>query len=97
MFKRHRKVRAFYEHLDIADLNDQFSTNREEVELEAILQHQEYLNLATTKLQCDTITISDARALFNRIVENFPELSNRLSSTSFTVENALLERAIAKI
>lgn len=66
-------------------------------ELDALFQQLKDLNLVTMKLQCDSNTIPNVRALSNDVIENFPGFFNRLSSTSTVVESALFVSEIAKV
>lgn len=91
MLKQHRKITDFYEHVDLADLNNELLTNREKADLNALFHRLEDLNWFIMKLQRESTKISNARALFNGVMKSFSELSNRLSSTSTIVKNTLIE------
>lgn len=97
MLKRNSEIGDLCEHLDVVDLNEKLLTNREEAKLDTLFQQLEDLNLVTMKLQCNRTTISDEKVLFDAVIENFPELSNRLPPTSTIVENAINEGTIANI
>lgn len=96
MLEGHEETGEFYEQLKIVHLDDKLPTNWEETELDALLQELEGLKLVTRKLQCDITIFSDAKALFDGVIENYTKLSNSSSSTSTIMKNAPFESSNAK-
>ena len=55
------------------------------------------LDDVTKNLQSDTSALSDARALFDCVIEEFPSVSNRFSATAPIIYNPEVETGIQKI
>jgi len=89
------KIRSYVERL--SDVIEEFPTLREIKTLEGIMEHLEVFNSVTTSLQREDLDLSDARALFDAIIEKYPTMKDYLAPTSNIVHTPDFENAVVKI
>lgn len=84
-------LKKSYDHLDISCLNDNFPTNQEQAELNALLLQLGDVISTTTGFQYDSTTSSGAKAHSESVTDNIQELSHRSSFTLSIAWNTLFE------
>lgn len=101
MVDRYMRLKPSLRHLDHGTISehglDEFLLTRRETEAaRALLIDLEHMKGVTKTLQKSTITLSDVRRLFDRVLVAFPELMNRLASSAPIVNFVSLENGIVK-
>ncbi len=97
MLKRYVKISEFFPLLgsdEIDNISPSLSQNRRS---ETLLKKLDPLESVTKALQEDSTNVSDTRALFDAVIEMFPDTANRSSSCSSIVHSQIFEDSIAKL
>ncbi len=97
MLSRYQDIKEYIPDLQIDEMIDLIPTPREERTLERLLNQFQVFDSITKVLQRSSITCSEVRVLFDRMIEKFPETQSRLSSTANIVHDVAFESAIVKI
>lgn len=97
MLTRHQELRGFLADLNINALDDMLLHTREEKELDALVEQLSDLDSVTKTLQKDSTTVADVQALFEAVIEKFPEMEDRLKPNASIVLHPVFEGAVAKV
>lgn len=79
---------------DIAAISLTPSENRR---IDGLIQQLKPLESVTLELQRDCTTVSDARTLFDAVMHEFPDTTNRLSPSAGIVHSPVFENAVVKL
>jgi hypothetical protein len=91
MIKRFNHIKEFLVDLD-SDLTKLLLSP---IEIQSV-QIESFESISKA-LQRDSLTLSEARALFDALLENFPSLDNRLGDAADIVIDKTFENAVVKI
>ncbi|KAF4136083.1 hypothetical protein GN958_ATG14727 [Phytophthora infestans] len=69
----------------------------EAMEVSELLKDLQKLDSVTVELQSETLTMLDARELFEHTIESFPSMNKYLCANASIVNNAVFERAVVKL
>lgn len=100
MMKRYIALRPAIAQLDLPEIDDLLPPSHHHNEVVHLCQKLEELESITKKLQNPSVTLWDARILFDGMCEKFGEidsLPDRLGPRSAIVENSAFEAALVKI
>ena len=97
MLKRFQLIRPHLRKLQIDDIDKDIPTRRENEEIDDLVKRLEKLDSVTKSLQHEERTISQARALFDTVMIDFPEAADRLSTTASIIQSPNFEIGIQKI
>ena len=97
MIVRYVRLKDFLPALDSDEIDALSLTPFENRRVDTLLQQLELLESVTKVLQDDTTTMSDVRAVFDAVMDKFPETSCRLTSSAEIVHSPLFEGAIVKL
>ncbi|KAE9303034.1 hypothetical protein PF008_g22328 [Phytophthora fragariae] len=79
------------------DLGSVFLSRREHDEAKTLLGDLARMEGVTKMLQRSTLTMSATRRLFNQVVQNYPDMKDRLSATAAIINYPALETGLVKI
>ncbi len=97
MLRRYLSILEFLPDLDLEDHDVALLTTREERKVDALCSKYDQLDSMTKALQSDSVTCADVRAMFDAVIQEFPDVASRLSNTFRVVQNSVLETAIVKL
>lgn len=97
MLKRCIELRDFLCKLDDDDLEKLIPTVSQYRKIEKLSEKFSDLDSVTTVLQKESISLADARSLFETVLEEYPNMADRLSSTAKIIHDPTFESAICKI
>lgn len=97
MLNRYTELREYLPMLESDEIDMLLLTASENRKLESLLNIINPLESVTKTLQEESTSIGDARALFDAVMEKFPESTRRLSSSASIVHSTFFESAIVKI
>lgn len=97
MVKRYLAPHSFILKIDLDELQALLLTDDEDAELKRLMKTLDKLKSVTKALQHQGMTLADARTLLDGVIESFPSLHSRLSTSSNLVDNLHFEAAIIKI
>ncbi|KAF4133661.1 hypothetical protein GN958_ATG16998 [Phytophthora infestans] len=69
----------------------------EAMEVSELLKDLRKLDSVTVELQSETLTMLDARELFEHTIESFPSMKKFLSANASIVNSAVFERAVVRL
>ena len=72
-------------------------THQNNKDIEELLVKLSEFESVTKALQEDTLSVSDTRALFDGVIDSFPETKDRLSKSANIVHDKVFEDAVTKI
>lgn len=94
--KRHQKWHSLYGILNLEDLSEKLRTVRIKADVDALHLQLNDSQSATVKLQKYSTSLLNARIPFSKILVNFPERSDSLSTSRKIIENSAFEIVLAK-
>lgn len=97
MIDRYRKIMPFLKKLDIENFDALLLLKKENEEVDELFIKLCDLQSVTKILQCDNTTLSEARVLFDAVIEDHPTISSRLGSDASIVHSPVFESAIRKL
>ena len=97
MLKRYVELRQFLPSLMSNEIDSLSLNPAKNRRVDYLLQQMEKLESVTKALQRNDTTISDVRAMFDAVVESYPETSGKLSSRAAIVHCAEFESAIVNL
>ena len=86
MLNRYVEIREFLPRLHSDVIHFLLLLSSESRHVDLIISNLAPLESVTKQLQRDSITVSNCRTLFDAVIENFPDTTNRLTSTADIVE-----------
>ncbi len=95
--KRYLRIKPDLSKVDIEDLVLLIPLSQEHKEIEELCQRLQRLDDVTKTLQSESCTISDARSLFDCVLEEYPNASDRLSTPAPFISCPDFESGICKI
>ncbi len=96
MLRSYLKHKPILSIVEIDDLAICIPLTQEHEMIEELSSTLDKLDDVTKSIQSDTCTLSDARALLDCDLEEFPSVSNRLSATAQIIHNPEFETVIQK-
>ncbi len=96
MMPRFQRIKAFITELEIPDIDENVPNYHEQKHVDALCAKLQDLDSVNTALQGDSLTISEVRALFDEVIENFRHTETRLSSSVKIVRDPAFESGIVK-
>ena len=97
MLKRYIDLREYLTGLESDEIELLRQSPSENRRLESFMVYISPLESVTKELQCMSTTINDARALFDAMIEKYPNTNNSLSTCAPIVHSRNFEKAIANI
>lgn len=97
MLMRYEELKEHIILLSSDELDDLRLTSAETRRFSILLQRLKDLDSVTKRLQQDSTTLADVRLIFDAVIENFPETSERLKPDATIVQSVTFEAAIVKV
>ena len=97
MLNRYVEIRKFLPRLRSDVIHFLLLSSSENRHIDSIISNLVSLESVAKQFQSDSITVSDCRTLFDSVIENFPDTTNRLTSTADIVERPSFESGIVKL
>ena len=97
MILRYVRLREFLPKLDSSEIDRLSLTSTENRRIDSLLEQLKTLESVSKALQEERTSISDVRAMFDAVIEEFPETTDRLTSSAAIVHSPLLESGIVKV
>lgn len=97
MVSRYMLIKEFLRKLDSDEVDNLCPTPAENRRIEALLKQLKVLESVTKMLQEESTSVSDVRAMFDAVIEEFPETTDRLTSSAEIVHSPLFESAVVKV
>lgn len=97
MLRRYEDLLPYITETAEDDVIDLLPSTREHKQITALVAVLKDLDSVTKVLQSDETTLADVRMLFDKVLEEHPQLSNRLSDDASIVHDVSFERALVKI
>lgn len=96
MLERFFRIKEYVDVTD-SDLAVNMPTPLETLELQDIMKHLTEFESATKILQDEKITLSDARSIFDKLLEHYPEMHHHISNDSVFVHSPHFENGLVKV
>jgi hypothetical protein len=97
MLNRYTQIRDFLPLLEIDELDEKLLNNRQNRDVDSLIEELNDLNSVTLELQRDDITISEVRGIFDYVLEKYPMLYDKLSPCADIILDKHFETGIVKI
>ena len=97
MLKRYVQIRQFLSCLNSDEIDALTLTSSENRRVESLILQLQPFESVTQALQDESLTVSDAQALFDAVIEKYPDTAERLTSSAEIVHCPNFESALVKI
>eukprot|EP00171_Calliarthron_tuberculosum_P021824 IDg21824t1 len=97
MLKRYCEIREDIDRIDIEGIDEFIPDRRERKTIDDLCVKFECLDSVTKKLQADSTTMADVRALFDGVIKSFPDTHQRLSATARIIRDHSFESGVCKL
>lgn len=97
MLRRYIKFRDVLPNVEHSEVKEIIFTNEKDADIAILLKSLTDLNSFTVELQSKVTPSHDARVIFDRVLETFPNLTDRLGARCAIVESPTFEEAIWKV
>lgn len=97
MLSRYVRLREFLPNLNCYEIDELSLSVAENRRVDMLLVQLEPLDEVTKLLQSESTTVSDARALFDAVIQKYPDTTSRLASSAKIVHCPNFESGIVKI
>ncbi len=95
--KRFLQIKEILPQLNIGDLDSMILNAPDTRNLEWLCDEFTHLDEIKKALQKVDVNMADLRALFDTVIEEYPEFSDRLCSTAEIIQQKKFEPSIAKV
>ncbi len=92
MLHRYTKIHSVLTDVDIADIEDFLLSPREDKTVHELCKQLGDLSSVTKSLQSERVTLSTVRTLFDEVIREHPDRTERLSPTADIVKDPIFEK-----
>jgi len=96
MLRRYKELEGFLPKLGSGEIDELMLTHLENVSVSHLLRDLNDIDSVTKAVQSRSTTISDVRALFDALIENFPIMEDYLKTDANIVHSSSFESGIVK-